>query len=77
MYCSKQFSVTMNSKTYNVNLDVEVTRSEFDRDTRYSVVDESSIVLEDEDGNLVEPGHEDYDDLVEEVCARDYEPEMY
>lgn len=74
MYFNKSFKLQMNGSFYNANVDFEIVQDEHDRDVMHSVVDEDSVVLEDEDGNLIGPEHDDYDDLMEDVLARDYEP---
>lgn len=77
MIYPKKFNTQMNGNVYNVSLEFEIFRDEHDGNVMHCLVDENSVVLEDEDGHLVEDGHDDYEDLLEDVLARDYEPDTW
>lgn len=71
MHIDKQFTLEMNATTYNVQISGFLERDEHDRDVKHQTL--TSIVIEDELGNLVDDTHEDYDDILEYVTNRSYD----
>lgn len=74
MTFNKSFSFTLYDQVYNAQVEGVIEYDEFDRNVTHSLID--TIILEDCDGNLVDESHDDYEDLINAVESRDYQPEM-
>lgn len=74
MRFNKEFSLQMNGNIYHAQVEGSIYNDEYDRTVIHSVVDEEFVILEDDEGKPVTDGHEDFEDLMEDVLARNYEP---
>lgn len=71
----KQFSITLYGQIFHVQVEGTYERSEYDSNVFYSTIDH--VILEDTDGNAVEACHDFYDELMEDVIDREYEPDLW
>lgn len=74
MTFNKSFSFSLYGHLYSAYVEGFVHYDEHDRDVIYSVID--TIVVETAEGELVDDSHEDYDDIIQEVESRDYQPDF-
>lgn len=68
----REFKFSLHGHLYNAYVRVVTEHDYIDRVT-YAFPD--TMIIEDEDGNLVNEDHEDYDDIVMELESREYTPE--
>ncbi len=73
MTFNKSFSFSLHGQLYNAYIEGVIEHDEHDNNVVYSNID--TIVLENSDGELVDEDHEDYEDLMNEVESRDYQPD--
>lgn len=74
MTFNKSFKFSLHGNLYHAYVEGVVTHDENDNNVTYSEID--TVVLEDDDGNLVDESHNDYEDLMSEVESRDFQPDF-
>lgn len=75
MHFEKTLNIQMNGVNYTALVEGYLEKDEHDVDVKHQTF--TSVVLEDEQNNVVDSSHEDYDDLMEYVENQSYDEMEY